>query len=85
VKRRNLGNAVCAVASATGTTLCAAAAGVYAIAGKWWTVVLFAVLYLAGIWATASALNKWLTEALAGWSITAIIRHIHEEDTHADH
>jgi hypothetical protein len=80
MNRRNLGNAVCVAASATGTTLCAAAAGVYAIDGKWWTVVLFAVLYLAGIWATASALNKWLTEALTGWSITAIIRHIHEEE-----
>jgi hypothetical protein len=64
----------------TSTALFLIAAGVYAIVGTWWTVALFAVLYLAGIWATSSALNKWLTEALTGWSITAIIRHVHEEE-----
>lgn len=80
MSRRNTGNAMVVAAYSTSTALFLIAAGVYAIVGTWWTVALFAVLYLAGIWATSSALNKWLTEALTGWSITAIIRHVHEEE-----
>lgn len=80
MNRHNAGNAMRVAAYTTSTALFFIAAIVYAIVGTWWVVALFAVLYLAGIWATSNALNKWLTEALTGWSITAIIRHTHKKE-----